>query len=141
MANDATTTAETYTFEQAKAIVKRVETVINDKDIEATVAGFTEDAVVHFGDFPELRGRPAIRDFMAARWVRQKDYVFRKTLHAVTGNVFANTWEGQWVDGQTGRAMRGFGTDIWTMKDGRIDLWEAAFNAWEEGGGPTSPIV
>ena len=33
--------AETYTFEEAKAIVKTVETVINEKDIEAVANGFT----------------------------------------------------------------------------------------------------
>ena len=132
---------ETYTFEEAKKIVKTVETVINEKDIDAVADGFTEDAVVHFGDFPELRGRAAIRDFMASRWVRQRDYQLRKTLHSVMGNVFANTWEGDWTDSQTGRKMVGFGTEIWYMEGGRIARWEAAFNIKEEGGGPSLAIV
>jgi hypothetical protein len=132
---------ETYTFEEAKAIVKAVETVINEKDIEAVANGFTEDAVAHFGDFPEFRGRAAIRDFMARRWVRQRDFQLRKTLHAVMGNVFAGTWEGDWTDSESGRRMVGFGTEIWYMEGGRIARWEAAFNIREEGAGPSLAIV
>lgn len=145
MPNDITSPAakstDTYTFEEAKAIVKTVETVINEKDIEAVANGFTEDAVAHFGDFPELRGRAAIRDFMATRWVRQQDYQLRKTLHVVMDNVFAGTWEGDWTDSKTGKKMVGFGTEIWYMEGERIARWEAAFNIREEGAGPSLAIT
>jgi len=27
------------------------------------------------------------------------------------------------------------------MRDGKIAVWDATFNVWEEGGGPSTPIV
>ena len=142
MPDDASQTAgDTYTFEEARALVKAVEDAINRKDIDAVADGYTEDAVAHFGDFPEIRGRAAIRDFMATRWKRQQDYRLRKTLHAVMGNVIAGTWEGDWTDSETGKRMVGFGCEIWHMEGGRCARWEAAFNSREEGAGPSLAIV
>jgi nuclear transport factor 2 (NTF2) superfamily protein len=133
MPDDASTpTGGTYTFDEAKALVKAVEDAINRKDI---------DAVAHFGDFPEIRGRNAIRDFMATRWKRQQNYQLRKTLHAVMGNVIAGTWEGDWIDSEVGKRMVGFGTEIWYMEGGKCARWEAAFNIREEGAGPSLAIL
>jgi len=142
MPDDASTpTGGTYTFDEAKALVKAVEDAINRKDIDAVANGYTEDAVAHFGDFPEIRGRDAIRDFMATRWKRQQNYQLRKTLHAVMGNVIAGTWEGGWTDSETGNRMVGFGTEIWYMEGGKCARWEAAFNIREEGAGPSLAIL
>ena len=33
------------------------------------------------------------------------------------------------------------GTEFWTMRDGKVALWEATFNVWEAGGEPVSPLV
>jgi len=35
----------------------------------------------------------------------------------------------------------GRGTEIWIVRDGRIALWDATFNAGEKGGPPTTPVV
>jgi hypothetical protein len=53
---------------------------------------------------------------------------------ALDDNVLANTWEGTWEDRETGRAMAGRGVEVWTMRDGMIAVWDAAFNIWEQGG-------
>ena len=39
-----------------------------------------------------------------------------------------NVWEGEWEDAGTGRRMQGFGVEVWTMRDGKIAIWEASFN-------------
>jgi hypothetical protein len=49
------------------------------------------------------------------------------------GDMIANSWEGEWTDAATGRPMKGFGVEVWQMRDGKIALWEAAFNASEPG--------
>jgi hypothetical protein len=41
----------------------------------------------------------------------------------------SNIWEGEWEDAATGQRMKGFGVEVWTMRDGRIAVWEASFNA------------
>ena len=51
------------TAEEAKALVKHVELLFMPWNIDALVAGFTDDCVVRFGTTPEFRGREALRAF------------------------------------------------------------------------------
>ena len=43
-------------------------------------------------------------------------------------DTITNVWEGEWQDAETGAAMRGFGVEVWVMRDGKIAVWEGAFN-------------
>jgi nuclear transport factor 2 (NTF2) superfamily protein len=126
---------------QADALLRIVEDMFHRRDIEALVTGFTEDCVFRFAEQPEQRGRKALRTFFSARLERQTDYRLKKTLLAVEGNVLANLWVGTWADARTGKAMTGRGLEAWTMRDGMIAVWDAAFNVWEHGGARTSPIM
>ena len=117
------------TMEEARAVVKHVESLFNPWNVDALVAGFVPDCVVRFGDLPEFRGHDALRKFFTARSQRQKNYTLVKTLKAVMDDTICNTWEGQWEDPATGRKMAGFGCEAWLMRDGKIAVWEAAFNA------------
>jgi hypothetical protein len=51
------------TIEEARAFVKHVESLFMPWNVEAIVAGFTEDCVVRFGDLPEFRGRAELEKF------------------------------------------------------------------------------
>src|SRR3984957_13760612 len=102
-------------------------------NVKALLDGFTEDCVVKFGDLPELRGKPALEQQFRGRMERQKDYRLKKEFRALAGDVIANYWEGWWEDGLTGAKMQGRGVETWTMRDGKIATWEAAFNANEIG--------
>jgi nuclear transport factor 2 (NTF2) superfamily protein len=64
---------------------------------------------------------------------RQKDYRLKKEFRALMGDTIANYWEGWWEDRVTGKKMLGRGVEVWTMRDGQIAVWEAAFNANEAG--------
>lgn len=116
------------TIDEARAFVKHVESLFMPWNVEGIVAGFTEDCIVRFGDLPEFRGRAELEKFFRARAARQKGYRLRKELKALMGDTIANTWEGEWEDSQTGASMTGYGVEIWTMRGGRIAMWEAAFN-------------
>ncbi len=129
------------TLDEAKAFVKRVEALFAAGDVETIVAGYTSDVVVHFGDFPEMRGPAEVERFLRARFARQRNYRLTKDLRSMSGNVISNYWEGTWEDAQTGKRMRGRGAESWTMREGKIAMWEAAFNVWEDGGGPVTPIT
>lgn len=121
------------TVEEARAFVAHVESLFMPWDIEALLAGFTEDCVVRFGDLPELRGKPALEDLFQSRMGRQVDYRLKKEFRALMGDTIANYWEGWWEDRLTGKKMQGRGVEVWTMRDGNIAVWEAAFNANEAG--------
>jgi nuclear transport factor 2 (NTF2) superfamily protein len=133
--------SEGLSWEEAKKLVQDVEDAFAAADLERIAAGFTEDAVARFADFPELRGRSAIIDFLTARFTRTKGYRLKKTLHVLMGDRLANSWDASWEDARTGKEMQGRGTEIWVVRDGRIALWDATFNAWEKGGPPLTPVV
>ena len=116
------------TAEEARAFVKYVEQLFMPWNIDALVAGFTEDCVVRFGTVAEFSGRAALRDFFAARSRRQRNYRLDKQFRALMHDTIANVWSGEWEDADTGARMRGFGVETWVMRDGKIAVWEAAFN-------------
>ena len=128
-------------WDTAKRLVQDVEDAFGAAALERIEQGFTEDVIARFADFPEMRGRDAVMAFLRARFARTKGYRLRKTLHCVMGDTLANTWDANWEDAQTGKQMLGRGTEIWIVRDGRIALWDATFNAWEKGGKPLTPVV
>jgi nuclear transport factor 2 (NTF2) superfamily protein len=117
------------TSEEARAFVAHVESLFMPWNVDALVAGFTEDCVVRFGVIPEFRGRDALRKFFEARRAKQKGYRLRKQFRTLMGDIMTNIWEGEWEDTGTAQRMKGFGVEVWTMRDGRIAIWEASFNA------------
>jgi nuclear transport factor 2 (NTF2) superfamily protein len=129
------------TWDEAKRLVLAVEDAFGAADLARIQQGFTENAVARFADFPEMRGRAAIMEFLHARFARTQGYRLTKTLHCVTGDTLANTWDADWRDARTGTAMLGRGTEIWVVRDGRIAVWDATFNVWEKGGPPATPVV
>ena len=121
------------TDDEARVFVTQVERLFMPWNIDALLAGFAEDCVVKFGDLPEMRGKAALEKLFRARMERQKDYRLKKEFRALMGDKIANYWEGWWEDRLTGKRMQGRGVEVWTMRDGKIAIWEAAFNANEVG--------
>jgi nuclear transport factor 2 (NTF2) superfamily protein len=116
------------TAEEAEALVKYVESLFMPWNIDALVAGFTDDCVVRFGTVPEFRGRETLRAFFTTRSNKQKGYRLKKSFRTLTNDTLTNVWEGEWQDAESGAAMRGFGVELWVMRDGKIAVWEAALN-------------
>ena len=129
------------TEDEARAFVAHVESLFMPWNIEALLAGFTEDCVIRFGDLPEFKGKPAVEDLFQSRMGRQKGYRLKKEFRALSGDKIANYWEGWWEDTLTGKKMQGRGVEVWTMRDGKIAVWEAAFNVKEEGGASAMGLV
>ena len=129
------------TVEEACAFVAHVESLFMPWNIDGLLAGFTEDCVVKFGDLPELTGKPALEKLFRSRMERQKDYRLKKEFRALMGDRIANYWEGWWEDRLTGKKMQGRGVEVWTMRDGKVAVWEAAFNANEIGGPSAMGVV
>ena len=116
------------TVEEARSLVGYVESLFMPWNIDALVDGFTEDCTVRFGTVPEFRGRVALREFFVARCAKQKNYRLRKQFRALVGDTMTNVWDGEWQDAATGAPMKGFGVELWSLRDGKIAVWEAAFN-------------
>lgn len=129
------------TREQALRLVQGAEEGFGSADVTGILSGYTDDVVIRFADLPEIRGKAAAEHFLRARFARQRNYRLKKTLRVLEGNMIGNYWEGQWEDAVTGKQMRGRGTEFWTVRDGKIAVWEATFNVWEEGAGSSTPIM
>jgi nuclear transport factor 2 (NTF2) superfamily protein len=121
------------TADEARAFVAHVESLFMPWNIDGLLAGFTEDCIVKFGDLPEFSGKAALEKLFRSRMERQKGYRLKKEFRALAGDVIANYWEGWWEDTITGKKMQGRGVEVWTMRDGKIAVWEAAFNVNEVG--------
>jgi len=117
----------------AREFVAQVESLFMPWNIPALLDGFTDDCVVKFGDLPEFRGKAALENLFRSRSERQKGYQLRKEFRALQGDRIANYWEGEWEDRVTGKQMHGRGVEVWVMRDGKIAVWEAAFNVNEKG--------
>src|ERR1700686_3035168 len=115
--------------DEARVLVKHVESLFMPWNIDALVDGFTEDCIVRFGIVPEFRGRGALRAFFMARSARQKGYRLKKQFRTLMNDTMTNIWDGEWEDSGTGRLMKGFGVEVWTMRGGKIAVWETAFNS------------
>lgn len=126
---------------QANALLRTVEDIFHRRDLDALVAGFTEDCRVRFSEQPEFTGREPLRALFAARFERQKNYRLRKTLRMLRGNMLGNVWTGTWEDAHTGVPMEGFGVEFWTMRDGMIAAWEASFSVWNAEGERVSGVM
>ena len=133
--------ANTPTRDFALKLVQGAEDAFGKGDVEAILRAYTDDVVIRFADIPEIRGKAAAERFLRARFARQRNYRLRKTLRMLEGNLIGNYWDGAWEDAQTGKPMVGRGTEFWTIRDGKIAIWEATFNAWEEGGKPQTPVL
>lgn len=116
------------TLDEARRLVRQVEGLFMPWNIEALVDGFTADCIVRFGTLAEFGGHDALRAFFTARSRRQRNYRLSKELRGLDGDRLTNVWTGTWEDSETGSAMKGFGIEVWTMRDGKIAVWEAAFN-------------
>src|SRR5262249_46839494 len=66
------------TVEEARKFVAYVESLFTPWNVEALVAGFTDDCIVRFGTLPEFRGKEALQKFFTARSSKQRGYHLRK---------------------------------------------------------------
>jgi nuclear transport factor 2 (NTF2) superfamily protein len=125
------------TLAEARLFVKHVAGLFMPWNVDALVDGFTEDCVVRFGTLAEFRGHEALRTFFTTRSRRQKNYRLTKELRTLADDRLTNVWNGAWEDAETGTAMKGFGIEVWTMREGKIAVWEAAFNVGPAVGAPS----
>jgi ketosteroid isomerase-like protein len=126
--------AREYSVAKAKSIVAHFAAVSTSCDMDTFLGGFTEDCVVSFNEQAEIRGHDGLRALMAPRFARFSspgtEYVCRKALRSLCGNLFGVIWVNHWIDTETHKTMRSKGIEFWTMRDGRIARWDASIVAW-----------
>ena len=122
---------QTLTQQEAAAILARYQELWNRAALPELLDGFAEDITVDFADLPTIKGKGELDQIIRARLARQQQYRLTKTLRFVSGNSIVGSWVADWIDGVTGRAMKGKGIEFIEMRDGKCTRWEATFNAWD----------
>ncbi len=122
---------QTLTQQEAAAILARYQELWNRAALPELLDGFTEDITVDFADLPTIMGKGELDQIIRARLARQQQYRLTKTLRFVSGNTIVGSWVADWIDGVTGRPMKGKGIEFIEMRDGKCARWEATFNAWD----------
>ena len=104
-------------FDEATARLKvqLAEDAWNTRDPLRVALAYTEDSEWRNRDV-FLRGRPAIVEFLRAKWARELDYRLRKELWAFTGNRISVRFEYESHD-QAGQWWRSHGNEHWEFDE------------------------
>jgi len=133
--------SEQITVAQAEAILRGYEAVFMRGDMEAILAGFSENVLVHFADYPKFQGKAELEKFLRARFARQKNYRLKKTLRAINGTLIVNTFVGEWDDAVTKRKVEWRGSEFIRLERGLCVEWLAYANLWDQVSGPRPQFV
>jgi nuclear transport factor 2 (NTF2) superfamily protein len=117
-----------FDAKSAKAMVQFCEDSWNTRDAKTAAAGYTEDVRWRYREH-FIDGKPAITEFLKARFKRAEGYRLKKTLGTYNGNAIAARFVSEWKDGETGQWYRTFGVEYWEFApDGRMYLQETSAN-------------
>lgn len=131
--NDATLEAGAtdLTVQEARGLVDLFARVTTSRNVEDFLSGFTDDCVVCYGGFAEMRGKESFRPFVQEMFSdKLKDFSCEKSLRCLNGNVIGGTWDTTWTDAESGKKKAGRGFEFWIMRGKKIARWDAAFNYW-----------
>jgi uncharacterized protein len=107
--------------------VQAAENAWNTRDPERVALAYTEDSVWRNRD-TFLQGRPAIVEFLTAKWRRELDYALRKELWAYDDDRIAVRFQYECHDAD-GQWWRSYGNELWEFDDnGLMRRREASIN-------------
>ncbi len=110
---------------EAEKIVRQAEAVYRRRDVEATMALYTDDAAIFWNGREVARGAEQVRAFHERFYDPSiRDVQLDKTLIAASGDWIAVEWIASWEnpDGSKGRQVAG---EHWKMRGDRLCEWRA----------------
>ena len=118
------TAAQNDRTDETLAVVTRFENGFNARDLDATMADMTEDAVFEHvapagKSIGRFEGRDAIRAVFASLDEHFPNFDLRATEFFAQGERAACRWEIEWDGPDGGRAIAR-GVDIFRMRNGKI---------------------
>lgn len=122
-----TVNAPPFTLVTALQKVRSAEDAWNSRDPRRVSMAYSEDSVWrNRSEF--IRGREAIRRFLAGKWDRELDYRLVKDLWAFTDDRIAVRFQYEWHD-TAGTWHRSYGNELWEFADdGLMRRREASIN-------------
>ncbi|MBL7259303.1 nuclear transport factor 2 family protein [Paractinoplanes lichenicola] len=116
-----------FTLETARQKVQAAEDAWNSRDPSRVSLAYTEDSVWRNRD-TFVTGRPAIVQFLTAKWERELDYALRKNLWSFTEDRIAVRFQYESRDA-SGQWWRSYGNELWEFTaEGLMRRREASIN-------------
>ena len=117
-----------FTAETALAKVKAAENAWNTRDPDIVALAYTEDSDWRNHD-QFLKGREAIKSFLADKWQKELHYKLSKKLWAFTDNRISVRFEYEWQDAESLQWYRSYGNEQWEFdKEGLMERRYASVN-------------
>ncbi|HSH97504.1 MAG: DUF1348 family protein [Methylophilaceae bacterium] len=116
-----------FTLETARQKVQAAEDAWNSKDPERVSLAYTVDS--HWRNRSEfITGRPAIKEFLKAKWAKEHEYRLKKELWCFLENRIAVRFEYEWHDDR-GQWYRSYGNENWEFaENGLMQFRYASIN-------------
>jgi nuclear transport factor 2 (NTF2) superfamily protein len=116
-----------FTRESAERKVRAAEDAWNTRDPRRVSLAYSQDSVWRNRDV-FLTGRPAIVEFLTAKWAREREYALRKDLWAFDGNRIAVRFQYESRDTED-QWWRSYGNELWEFDGhGLMTRREASIN-------------
>lgn len=110
--------------------VADVERVWQARDGVAAAAGYTADAVVHYGAGQTHQGEE-LRAWPGRWFAYAKDLQIKKTYRAHRGNCIVSTWESQYTSPETGKGVHERGAELFFLRGDKVCehyMWQHSWN-------------
>ena len=117
-----------FTTETAAAKVQAAEDAWNSKSPERVALAYSTDSHWRNRDL-FFKGRPAIVNFLKAKWQKEKHYKLKKHLWSFTENRISVRFEYEWQHAKTGQWYRTHGNEHWEFDaDGLMRVRDMSAN-------------
>ena len=116
-----------FDLDSALTKVQVAEDAWNTRDPRRVSLAYTEDSTWRNRDV-FVTGRPAIVEFLTAKWERELDYVLRKSLWGFREDRMAVRFQYEWHN-TAGQWFRSYGNELWEFDErGLMRRREASIN-------------
>ncbi|MGI9303527.1 MAG: nuclear transport factor 2 family protein [Gammaproteobacteria bacterium] len=115
--------------------LKEVEKIWQARDGQAAAAGYTDDAIVHYGQGQTHTG-DALRSWPSRWFAYAKDLQITKTYRGHHGNCIVGTWESRYTSPESGKMIRERGAEMFFLRGDKVyehHMWQ---HSWVEGEAP-----
>ena len=113
------------------AFIRQVEKVWQARDGAMAAAGYTEDAVVYYGQGQSHTGEDLRK--WPSRWFEYaRDLSITKTYRGHHGNCIAGTWESRYTHPKTGKSILERGAELFYLRGEKVyehHMWQ---HSWSE---------
>ena len=113
------------------AFIREVEKIWQARDGAMAAAGYTEDAVVYYGQGQSHAGE-RLRNWPSRWFEYARDLSITKTYRGHHGNCIAGTWESRYTHPETGKCILERGAELFYLRGEKVyehHMWQ---HSWPE---------